>query len=168
MNGNIKKVWNAITSVLVFCAVGLAFLLVGVKLIGLDTYIVLSGSMEPNYPTGSLIYVKDVDESELEIGDVITFQLYGGTVATHRIVDVTSESDFGFITKGDANDVEDSMIVHPSNVIGSPVFVIPYLGYLASYIQQPPGFYIALCAACLLVLLVFIPDLFPEKKEGVL
>lgn len=168
MNKKIRKIWNAATTVLVFASVVLAFLLVGVKLIGLDTYIVLSGSMEPHYQTGSLIYVADADVNNLSEGDVITFQLFGGTVATHRIVEVVSEDGLGFITKGDANDVEDSMIVRPSDVIGTPVFVIPYLGYLASYIQQPPGFYIAICAACLLALLVFIPDLIPEKKEDVL
>ena len=58
MTAVFKKVWNLITSILVALVVLLAIALVGVRLIGLRTYVVLSGSMEPAYPTGSLIYVK--------------------------------------------------------------------------------------------------------------
>ena len=53
-----KKLWNMITTVLVALVVILAILLVGVRVIGLTPYVVLSGSMEPTYHTGSLIYVK--------------------------------------------------------------------------------------------------------------
>ena len=56
-------------------AVILAVALVGVRLVGLQVFTVLSGSMEPTYHVGSLIYVKDVDYKELEAGDVITFML---------------------------------------------------------------------------------------------
>ena len=55
MNPTVKKVWNAVTWVLVLCVAVLAFLLAGVRLIGYTPYTVLSGSMEPTYPVGSLI-----------------------------------------------------------------------------------------------------------------
>lgn len=73
MGKTIKKIWNIITSVIVALAVLLAVALVGVRLAGLQVFTVLSGSMEPNYHVGSLIYVKNVDYKELESGDVITF-----------------------------------------------------------------------------------------------
>ena len=60
MNQFFKKVWNVVSSILVSLAVLLAVLLVGVRLVGLRPYTVLSGSMEPTYHTGSLIYVKKV------------------------------------------------------------------------------------------------------------
>lgn len=56
-----KKIWNSITVVLVAAVVVLAMALVGVRLFGLDVYFVLSGSMEPVYQTGSVIYVKEAD-----------------------------------------------------------------------------------------------------------
>ena len=67
MGKSIKKVWNIISIVIVVVVVALAVLLVGVRLIGFDTYAVLSGSMEPTYHTGSLIYVKEVPPEEIEV-----------------------------------------------------------------------------------------------------
>ena len=169
MNKTIKKIWNWISGVLVGIVVLLAIALVGVRLIGLEPYVVLSGSMEPTYHVGSLIYVKDVDPYELESGDVITFMLDEDTVATHRIVEVvpdeTDSTVVRFKTKGDANAAEDGSLVHYKNVIGSPVFTIPQLGYVANYIQNPPGTYIAISAGAILLLLVFLPDLFGNDDE---
>lgn len=164
-----KKAWNAFTTLLVVIVVILAILLVGVRLMGLQVFTVLSGSMEPNYHTGSLIYVREADPFELEEGDVITFLIDEDTVATHRIVEVVpDENDASvvrFRTKGDANDAEDGSLVHCRNVIGTPVFTIPYLGYVANYIQNPPGTYVAICAGAVLLILVFLPDLFSSDKE---
>lgn len=164
-----KKIWNTVTTILVAVVAILAILLVGVRLIGLDVYTVLSGSMEPTYHTGSLIYVKEVDYSKLEAGDVITFMLDEDTVATHRIVaPVPDEEDptvIRYRTKGDANDAEDGKLVHYKNVIGSPVFTIPYLGYVANFIQNPPGTYIAISMGAILLLLVFLPDLLFSNEE---
>ena len=169
MSKTIKKIWNWISGVLVGIVVLLAIALVGVRLIGLEPYVVLSGSMEPTYHVGSLIYVKDVDPYELESGDVITFMLDEDTVATHRIVEVvpdeTDSTVVRFKTKGDANAAEDGSLVHYKNVIGSPVFTIPQLGYVANYIQNPPGTYIAISAGAILLLLVFLPDLFGRDDE---
>ena len=58
--------------------------------------------------------------------------------------------------------------MHYKNVIGRPVFSIPYLGYVADYIQHPPGRYVAISAGAVLLLLVFLPDVFsedPDKKK---
>ena len=170
MNKTIKKIWNWATSVLVGVVVILALLLVGARLIGLQVFTVLSGSMEPTYHVGSLIYVKKVDPFTLESGDVITFMLDEDTVATHRIVEVVpDEADASvvrFRTKGDANNVEDGSLVHYKNVIGTPVFTIPKLGYLANYIQHPPGTYVAISAGAILLLLVFVPDLIRKVDDG--
>ena len=70
-----------------------------------------------------------------------------------------------FRTKGDANDAADGSLVHYKNVIGTPIFSIPYLGYVAEYIQHPPGMYIAISAGAILLLLVFIPDIFADDKD---
>lgn len=164
-----KKILNAIGTVGVIIVLILTILLVGVRLIGLHPYTVLSGSMEPTYHTGSLIYVKSVDPFELKSGDVITFMLDEETLATHRIVEVVPDAEdpstVRFVTKGDANDFEDGSMVHYKNVVGTPIFTIPYLGYLATFVQNPPGLYVAIAFCAFLVLLAFLPDFFEEDKN---
>ena len=170
MQKKAKKVWDAFTTILVVIVVALAIMLVGVRVAGIQVYTVLSGSMEPTYHTGSLIYVKSVDYTEIEAGQVITFMLDEDTIATHRVVEVIpDEADKSVVryrTKGDANDAEDGSLVHYKNVIGTPIFSIPYMGYVANYIQNPPGTYVAISAGAILLLLVFLPDLFDEDKES--
>ena len=169
MNKSFKKVWNAISTLIVVIIVALAILLVGVRVIGLQVFAVLSGSMEPAYHVGSLIYVKEVDYKELEVGDPVTFMLNENTVATHRIIEIlVDENDpdtLRYFTKGDANDAPDGSSLHYKNIIGKPVFTIPYLGYVSHYIQNPPGTYIAIAAAAVFVALTFVPDLLASDED---
>ena len=172
MNKSLKKIWNVISTILVALVVLLALLLVGARVVGLQVFTVLSGSMEPTYHTGSLIYVKKVEPYTIEEGQPITFMLNENTIATHRVVGIVPDEEdptvIRFRTKGDANDAEDGGLVHYKNVIGTPVFSIPYLGYVADYIQHPPGMYVAISAGAVLLLLVFLPDVFsedPGKKK---
>lgn len=170
----IKKIWDVTSSVLVGVVVVFAVLLIGVRLFGIQVYSVISGSMEPEYPVGALIYVKEVKPSEVEVGDVITFVLSNETPATHRVIAIDKEAQL-FYTQGDANYqineetgekvyMEDPP-VHFNNLIGKPVFKIPVLGYIAYYIQHPPGMYIAIAAGAILLILVFLPDLFKSDKK---
>lgn len=163
----VKKIWNAVTTVLIVAAVVLAALLWGSRLIGMDVFVVQSGSMEPEYHVGSLVYVKEADAGTLDVGDVITFQLSGDTLGTHRIIEVVYEDgEPAFRTKGDANDHEDNGLVTPAEIVGEVKFSIPYLGYLVVYIQGSPGKYVAIAAAAVLLLLVLLPDLlFDDKNE---
>ena len=64
----LRKIWNAVSTALVVLVVILALLLVGARLVGLQVFTVLSGSMEPTYHTGSLIYVKKVDPLTVQAG----------------------------------------------------------------------------------------------------
>ena len=169
MTKSIKKAWDTITTLLVVVVVALAVLLVGMRFAGFKVFTVLSGSMEPTYHTGSVIYVKEVDHTTLQAGDVITFAISEDMVATHRIVGVVPDDEdpsvLRYRTKGDANDSEDGTLVHYKNIVGKPVFSIPYLGYIASYIQSPPGSYVAIAGAAFLLMLTFIPDLFAKDEE---
>lgn len=163
----IKQIWNWISGALVAVVVLLAIALVGIRIIGLQPFVVLSGSMEPNYHVGSLIYVKSVDYRELKAGDPITYMVSQDTVVTHRIVEVvpdnTEPNTLWYITKGDANATEDGAPVHYRNVIGKAVFSIPYLGYVSYFIQNPPGLYVALAGGAILLILAFWPE--SKKKE---
>ena len=169
MKTTIKKIGNVVTTVLVVAVVLLAIALAGVRLFGLQVYTVLSGSMEPAYPVGALLYDKKVDPAQLRPGDVITFMLDEDTIVTHRIVEVVPDEEdpsvIRFRTKGDANAAEDGSLVHYKNVLGTPVFAIPKLGYFASFVQQPPGLYVAIAFGAVLVLLAFLPDLLGDDKK---
>ncbi len=185
----LRKLWNAVTSLLVALVVVIAFLLVGVRLIGLTPYAVLSGSMEPTYHVGSLIYVRPVEPHQVQVGDPITFVVNEDLlVATHRVVNidirttkqevVTNEDgqstevtvpldDFAyyFYTKGDANDVADGAPVYYKNLIGKPVFTIPYLGYLSSMLQTRKGAILGVTFGIVLIMLIFMPDVLRAVDE---
>ena len=165
-----NKVLSTISTILVIIVVLLAAALVGARIFGLKVYTILSGSMEPTYHTGSIIYVKTVDPLTIEEGTPITFMLDETTIATHRVVAVFPDEEDAavvrFQTKGDANDAPDGSLVHSKNVIGVPVFTIPYLGYVANYVQHPPGRYVAIAVIVLILLLTFLPDLFDDNKKG--
>ena len=119
MQSKIKIIWNAATTVLVSLLVLLAALLWGFRLLGYEILVVQSGSMEPSYHVGSLVYVKPVDASKLEAGDVITFELGGGVRGTHRIIEVLDDNgSLSFRTKGDANNDVDQSLVAERNIIG--------------------------------------------------
>lgn len=164
----IKISVKILSSVLVGAVVLLAVLLAGVRLIGLTPYTVLSGSMEPAYHVGSIIYVKDVEPQELKLGDPVTFYLSGKTIATHRIVEVINEGtpQLSFRTKGDANETVDGAIP-ASAVIGKPVFTVPYLGYVSVFLQKPQGMICVVGGGAMaLALSSLVEALFPKKKES--
>ena len=161
----LRKTWSIVTSILIALVLVLAVLLVGVRLVGFKPYTVLSGSMEPNYHVGAIIYVKEVDPNTLKVDDPVTFYLNSsGTVATHRIIEILP--DGRLVTQGDANDTADDPI-YKSQVIGKPIFQIPYLGYLSNFLQNQPGRSIAFVFCVFLVTVTLIPDLiFPKKKDS--
>ena len=199
----IKKIWNFFNTLLVTAVVLLAIALVGVRLIGLTPYAVLSGSMEPTYHVGSLIYVKDIAPEEVEVGMPLTFIVNEDLlIATHRVVDVAiietkeepvldeegqpvldengeevleevplEEPVYYYQTKGDANEDVDGSAVHYKNIVGTPVFSVPYLGYLSSWLQTRKGMIMGISIALVVLILTFLPDMLnavddsPKKKK---
>lgn len=165
MPKKVKKICDTVTTVLVVLVVIFAVFLMGSRLVGLQVFNVISGSMEPTYSVGDLVYVRTVDPDSVKVGDPITFVLNEElVVATHRVVAIDSENR-QFTTKGDANKTEDAAPVHFNNLIGVPVFAIPLLGYVSAYIQSPPGMYIAIALGVLLLAAVFLPDLLAKKDR---
>lgn len=165
----IRKIANGLSTVVMVLVVLLALTLVGGRLFGMQTYAVLSGSMEPAYPTGALLYVRKVDPADIQPGQVITFLLDEHTVATHRVVEVIPDPEeagiYRYRTKGDANEAADAGLVHCKNVLGTPVACVPYLGYVITWIQNPPGTYYAIALALFMVLLMLLPDSSRQKNK---
>ena len=161
----LKNIWNVISTAILAVFVVFAIALVGVRLFGVDVYTVLSGSMEPTYKTGSVIWVKTCEPEDVQVGDPITFVLDEDlTVATHRVVAI-DEVEGEFTTKGDANEDIDGAPVLFENLIGKPVFTVPAMGYFVNWIQNPPGTYMAISIGAVVFILMLLPSIF-GKDEG--
>ncbi len=123
------------TAVLVVVSAFAFFTVVVPLLLGAQTYTILTGSMQPGMPPGSLIAVKPVSIDDVRVGDVVTYQIRSGdpAVVTHRVVGTTSSTggDRLLITRGDANDLDDPP-VQREQLRGFVVLAMPYLGYPAA------------------------------------
>lgn len=103
------------------------------RLAGATPYAILTGSMQPKLPPGTLVVVRPVDPRTIGVGDVVTYQLQSGrpTVVTHRVVaqGVRHDGELMFRTKGDANRVPDEKWVRAVQIRGRLWYAIPLLGY---------------------------------------
>ena|SRR5690625_3487695 len=113
---------------------------------GYELKTVLSGSMEPEFQTGSIIAVQPVeDTNQFQKGDIITFYSREEVMITHRVEEV-KDNGSQYVTKGDNNSAADFEPVLAENVVGKyNGFTIPYAGYAAHFATSPEG------ALCLLV-----------------
>lgn len=102
-------------------------------------YTVLTGSMDPTMPPGSLVVTRPTPVEDIQTGDVITYQLRSGEpeVVTHRVIGTgwNATGDVMLVTKGDANDVADEP-VRTEQVRGVVAYDVPYLGYLNTWVGQ--------------------------------
>ena len=100
----------------------------------------MSGTARDHIEVGDLIFVKPVKAEALKPGDIIAFK-EGSIVVTHRIVRIETAEDgtLQFITKGDANNTEDSQPVSAANLVGKYAGRIAHLGDVALFAQKPVG-----------------------------
>lgn len=104
------------------------------RLGGATPFTVLTGSMRPEYPPGTLVVVKPVAAADIKVGDVITYQLRSGrsSVVTHRVVAAGASTggtrELSFRTQGDANAVQDEAAVRPEQIRGRLWYSVPHLG----------------------------------------
>lgn len=160
----LKKICGFLSGILLVVLAVLAGILIIPKALGYEEMAVLTGSMEPNYPVGALIFVKEEDPENLKIGDVITYRLDEDTVVTHRIVEINRDEQT-VTTKGDANEDKDGSPVSYSNIVGKAHFKVPYLGFIAMNIKTSKGI-AAICGVLVaVILLTFIPEIFSEDDE---
>ena len=140
------------------------------NIFGIKPFVVTSGSMEPKYHVGSLIYVKKMNFNEIKKGDAITFYMSNSNiVATHEVYLIDKENKL-FRTyrinnkEENGNIIKDVNPVKFNNLIGKPIFTISYLGYVNRYITKKPGIYIVVFVTLFIVGISFIIDK-KEKKE---
>lgn len=123
------------------------------RLLGYEIYGITTGSMEPELPRGSAVYVKQAQPGEIRPGDRITFVMGTDTdlVTTHRVVEIDEENQ-QFITKGDANASADVQPVKFSRLVGKVVLGVPMLGTVSLYLHSSRG--IAVCAGIFILVLL--------------
>ncbi|QUW21203.1 signal peptidase I [Sporosarcina sp. Marseille-Q4063] len=158
----IKWINSIVTSILMVLLITVAALVVITKasggepqLFGYQLKTVLSGSMEPDIQTGSIISVKLAeDKTNFKEGDVITFMEEEGILITHRITEVVGSGDSVlYRTKGDNNNAEDMNPVLAENVVAEYTGVtVPYVGYFVNFSQSKNGAFLLLIPGFLLLL----------------
>lgn len=121
--------------VILTCLAALAVAVLVPRLGGATPYEILTGSMRPTMPPGTLVVDKPVtDPGQVGVGTVVTYQLRSGdpTVVTHRIVEMRSTLDgrIEYRTQGDANSVADAAWVRPEQLRGRLWYAVPHLGRL--------------------------------------
>ncbi len=136
------------------------------RMMGYEIYSVISGSMEPALPVGSLVYIGREEPKNIEKDEVIAF--YGAkdsnAIITHRVVEnrvVMGE----FITKGDANKTNDMNAVPYGNFIGKVEFSLPVLGYVAQLITSIEGKIVAGGVILVALVLQIIASAIEKRRE---
>lgn len=108
-------------------------------LFNIQSFVVLSGSMQPLFPVGSMVY--SMPQPEYKVGDIITFKNQTNDNVTHRITSISKKNNQTiFTTKGDANKVEDQTPVTKDKITGKIFFFVPYIGLLINYLKTPVYF----------------------------
>lgn len=116
---------------------------------------VLTSSMEPKYPPGTLVVIEPVDASEIRIGDVVTYQLRSGdpTVVTHRVIQVSKSAggEYSFIVQGDNNSQPDPDPIREVQIQGRLWYSVPLIGWVNTWINgEGRAFIVPLLAGGLL------------------
>ena len=159
----LRKICSFLSTIIMVVLLALAAVLVVPVLMGYTELAVLTGSMQPTIPVGSLIYVKEVEPSALQVGDVVTYQLEGDTMVTHRVIS-NDPSRSVVVTQGDANQDPDGEIAY-DRIVGKMDFHIPYLGYISMNIRTKTGI-LAICGTLIVIILLsFLPEIFSNDDE---
>lgn len=158
----------------VLAVLALAALLVGPRALGVQPLIVLTGSMEPTLPTGGLAFMRPLADpavlegatphvdpdwqptSAIRAGDIITFRMARDPRQTisHRVVAVIEdERGRRFETQGDASPRPDAQPVPAESVVGTVIFSMPHLGYVADRLRHTESYVVLVGAPTLLVVL---------------
>ena len=159
----VGKLISAIGTIILIVAIVACLGLSVPRFAGIEQYVVISGSMEPAIPVGSMVYSAQTDPATLETGDIIVFYSTeaGSTPVTHRVVE-NHVADGEIITKGDANAQNDMSPVIYANVLGKLVLHVPMLGYIAA----PLGTMMGKIAMGCVILAAYLLTVVGSKLSG--
>ena len=177
MKNVISKVINTVLVIIILLAAGV-MVLAGVNaksgkattILGYGFMAVQTGSMEPNYPIGSVIIIKKTDASQLHVNDVITFYSDDPTlsnrIVTHRIKEIINDGDgtYSFTTKGDANVIDDKYPVQSERVIGKVLAKSAFMEKLINIRQNPTTFLLVIMLPLTVIIAL---EIFSLSKRSV-
>lgn len=130
--------------------------------LGIKTFVIVSGSMEPNLNVGDIVLIKTVDEQEIKVNDIISFR-EGQSIITHRIVEISEEEGIKkYITKGDNNNAKDSNAVEYEEIEGVYIVKIPKIGWLVIFLKNK----IVIISIILIFYLMYIHNSNVNKKRN--
>lgn len=118
------------------------------NLFGIKTFVVVSGSMEPNLNIGDIVVVKKCNENEIDKNDIISYR-YGESIITHRIVEIIeTENGREYITKGDNNNVNDNINLKYEDIEGKYVGKIKYIGKMIMFLKSKEIMILIVASLC--------------------
>lgn len=161
----IAKTFTVLISlILITAAAGVAVL--AFPVFGNQALIVRSGSMEPNIPVGSVIVVRNSDNTAgnlYDVGEVISYKHDANTIITHRVVGMEkTPRGYEYITKGDANEEADGWVVKEENILGKNYFTIPEFGKLLAFARSQYGFPLLIILPAVFVILMEFINIISE------
>lgn len=160
----VKKVCDFLSGVIFVFLVIMALLMFVPNLIGYKSMAVISGSMEPNIPVGSIVYAKKADFDDFKVGDVVSYTISESSMVTHRVESIDNDART-LTTKGDANETVDGSPVEENQIVGKVAFSVPLIGFISIYIKTPLGIAAGCAVIFVLILLNFIPDLLTKEEK---
>ena len=146
---------------------GLAAITIGPKFLPYQALVVRSGSMSPTIPTGSVVFYKKIQATDVKVGDVIVFSKPGDASekVTHRVYQIGSASTGRyFVTKGDANGAPDEWRVPASGTGWIAATHVPVLGYALADLQSQTGRLLLLLVPAILLGLITLYELVTERR----
>ncbi len=151
-----KKAINAFQFLIITIGIIVISIFIIPIIFGIKPFVVLSGSMEKEIKTGSIVYVNsNIKAENIKVGDIIAFSINNGQ-ATHRVISINDNRTF--TTKGDANQTEDLTQVKFENYMGKTILSIPYLGYIVRDLQAHIKLVIALGVLSIILVIVVNKD----------
>lgn len=145
-----KKILEYIFNIILFIIIGVLIWFI----CNYKSYIVISGSMEPTIKTNELVVVK-TNLKHYEVGDIISYYEKGYDIPiTHRIIDYNEKGKY-YTTKGDNNNVKDSLKLYEKNIIGKVIYQsFPLGNFIIQYGNLIFILFGIVIFICLLILLI--------------
>jgi signal peptidase len=153
----VSKICNILYTVILTAVILAGGGILVLRFLGFQPMAVLSGSMQPAYKVGDLVFVNTKAKPEdMRVDDVITFNVDENTIVTHRVIETDSAAGT-FTTKGDANDNQDFMSVTYSMFVGKAVFSVPGAGRVLMNLDSRNGLAMGMMLVGVLAVLFIVP-----------
>ncbi|MDO4452252.1 MAG: signal peptidase I [Lachnospiraceae bacterium] len=169
-NNIFNHIFKYISQFFFIICIVLIFALGVVRLIGLNPYVITSGSMVPKYKVGSIVYIQKVNPEELKVGDDISFYLDDKVVATHRIREIDEQNrqvkTYGIHNKdSNGNQINDANPVDFDHIIGKVKFSLPILGYIYLFARTTTGKAIIITLLAMVLISSTIHYIYKRRRD---